>query len=629
MDENLRRKDITQEEVQNIWQTRRGRMKNHRQRFEMLWRAGLGRYLETILSPNSDNYKKLYNQLYEQYDTSLYSREGLRFTDMKYPLLPAIIMRALASEIPNKPKVNFIAVGSNDPSKAKGFRALFNQVLYEMDANQEDFETHLDKRVFGSAASLVITETWEQEFSEPTFNNKTGKYEYEKETKKISKCGYRRIDLRHLLLDEHCTKSSLEDCKYAQIDEYYSRQEFIQKFSKYGKGKVEEIAMREVTKEEQDVYSNIYDTQDAQFIRVTHCFDEVYDRYHILAFDELLNDKDNPIPRKAGKRGKKIPIALAIQYKIPGAPYGFGDSHITTTFNKIKNLVRIMILEITQKMSKPLMAVDPLSSFDEQEFEWGQDFIRVSPKELQQITISPNLQYLYDLDELTNNDIITSTGININDTSSADAGETARKTVIRRESQNALIEMTMNYMSDSYYKRLYTLLSEDIRLHYISRLESGEKIKVRTDNVELNRANGGFDEVKVKGARYFDLEIPDVDLDIELDLELGNMASSRELDKALAKEGTEALSPFVQFFDGKGIAQWLQETFDMPDEVLGQDASSLKGKDSQQIAQENIAPQFLPEQQQLEMQNQQSNQQPIPNEAPAQSDQGLPAMPPV
>lgn len=624
MDENLRRKDITEEEVQQIWLSRRGRMQIRRQRFEALWRNGINKFLEGIIDSNRTGSKYVYDQVFQQYDTTLFSKEGLRFTDIKYPLLPAITMRALAAEMPNKPKVNFIAVGSNDPTRARGFRALFNQVLYEMDADQEDFETHLDVRVFGTAPSLVITEAWEQEFDDPTFDSEKGEYRYKKETKKISRCGYKRIDLRHLLLDEHCKKTSLEDCNYVEIDEYFSKAEFIQRFAKkYGRTVVEAIAAKAIPKEELQVYSEIYDTQEAEFVRVTHCIDQLYDRYHVMAFDQLLNKVDNPMPRKAGKRGKRIPVALAVQYKIPGAPYGFGDSHITTTFNKIKNLVRIMILEITQKMSKPLMAVDPLSNFDDQEFEWGQDFIRVSPKDLQEIQINPNLKFLYDLDGLTDDDVIRATGVNINDTTNSDAGETARKTVIRRESQNALIELKMNYMSDSYYKRLYSLLAEDIRLHYTARLQSGETIKVRTDNIELNRSNGGFNEVKVKGSRYFELEIPDVDMDVELDLELGNMASSRELDKALAKEGTEALSPFIQFFDGKGIAQWLQETFDMPEEVLGQDVSSLKGKNPEQIAQENVDPQFLPEKQQLELQN----QQPIPNEAPAESPEGLPAMP--
>lgn len=619
MNENLRRPDITEKEVQEIWNSRRGRMKARRQRFEALWRNGINKFLEGIIDSNRTGSKYLYDQVFQQYDTTLFSKEGLRFTDMKYPLLPAITMRALASEIPNKPKVNFVAVGSNDQSKAKGFKALFDQVLYDMDADQEDFETHLDIRVFGTAASLVITESWEQEYDNPTFNQVTGNYEYEKQTLKVSKCGYKRIDLRHLWLDEHCTKTNLSDCKYAQVDEYYSKQDFIQRFAKYGKEKVEAIAARAMSKEESQVFTEIYDTNDAEFIRVTHCFDETYDRYHIMAFDELLNKIDNPIPRKASQRGKKLPIALAVQYKIPGAPYGFGDSHITTTFNKIKNLVRIMILEITQKMSKPLIAVDPLSGFDDQEFEWGQDFIRISPKDLQQLPINPNLKFLYDLDSLSDNDVIRATGININDTTNSDVGETARKTVIRRESQNALIELKMNYMSDSYYKRLYSLLADDIRLHYSAKLRSGEKVKVRTKGYELRRSGKGFDETRIKGSKYFEIKIEDVDFDVDLDLELGNIASSRELEKALVKESIEALSPFVQNFDGKGVAQWLKETFNMPEEVLGQSMDGMEGKSPEELANEGLSPEFLPEAQQLEL-----NQ--LPNEQVQEPNEALPAL---
>jgi hypothetical protein len=257
-------------------------------------------------------------------------------------------MRALAAEMPNRPRVNFLAVGSNDPTKPAAFRHLFNQVLYEMDADQEDFEIFLDKRIMGSAIALVTTEQYDMEVEDPEYNPKTGTYSYKKKTKKIRQCMYKKLDLRHVLLDEHCTKTSLEDCRYAEITEYFSPNEAKIRFAgkEFDQQAVATALQCPIQKEEAEIYEQLYDSKNVDFIKISHCMDADYDRYHILMNGKLINDKNNPIPRIAGRRGKKIPLALAVQYKIPGAPYGYCDAHVTTSFNHIKNLVRLMTLEI-------------------------------------------------------------------------------------------------------------------------------------------------------------------------------------------------------------------------------------------------------------------------------------------
>lgn len=600
MNENLRDSKLKEEQVLAIWNERRSRMAHSRKKYEPLWRNGLGKFLEGIVSVNPDDTSQfLYNDFFQQYDTALYKGAGLKFTDLKYPLLQAITMRALAAEIPNRPKVNFVAVGSNDPSKPTAFRHLFNQVLYEMDADQEDFETHLGTRIFGSAISLIYVDNFEIEYDEPTYDKDSEEYVYKEHKRKVQQCLYKNLDLRNVYLDEHCTKSNLSDCRYAQVDVYLSKDEFKQKFADFSSEKIEKACLVTLSTQEQEAYRSMFDSDNAEFVRVTYCFDEICDRYHIIANNVLLNDIKSPIPRKAGLRGKKIPLSLAVHNKIPGAPYGFADSHVTTHFNQIKNYVRMMILEITQKMARPLMAVDPMSPFDEQEFDWDRDFIRISPRDLQQIQINPNLRFLYDLDSLTDNDIIRSTGININDTTNVDAGETARKTVIRRESQNALIELKMNYMMIAYYKRLYSLLADDIRLVYGAKLQNKEKIKVKTKDVEVNRSRGGYDEIEVKGYRFFNLELKDIDFDIDLDLELGNLASSRELDKALMGEGIDKIGIATEGFDQNGVAKFIQETYSMPETVLANKGNAIDGKSPEDLAKAALGPEFLPQMQQM------------------------------
>jgi len=625
--EDLNRKDISVEEVQQCWSARRSRMAQRRQYFEPLWRNGINQFFEGILSKNVNNVKPLYNTLYEQYDFTLFSRDGLRFSNIRYPLIHAVTMRALATEIPNKPKVNFIALNSNDQTKPRAFSHLFAQVLYEMDAAAEDFEIFLDKRIFGSSVALVLTENYDLTVNDPEYNYEQEKYTYTKKTKKIRQCLYKKLDLRHVYFDEHSIKTNLTDCNYAQVDEYFSKEDFKIRFADYDQQLLERMIATPMQKEESQIYSNLYDTKDATFMRVTHSFDKLNDRYHILVNGLLLNDIGTPIPRIAGRRGKEIPLALTVQYKIPGAPYGYGDSHITTTFNYIKNLMRLMILEITQKSAKPLMAVDPLSSFNEESFEWGMDFIRVAPNELREIKTNPDLKALYDLDSLTDQDIMRITGINISDTTSADVGETARKTVIRRESQNALIELTMNYMSNSFFKRLYTLLKDDVRLHYSAALKAGEEIKIMTKGAQLRRENGGFEEEKVKGFRYFDLKSEDIDFDMELDLELGNIASSRELDKALANEGIDASAKIPQGFSPDGLAKWIQETYNMPEDVLANKANNVSQMDPKELANKDLPPEFLPEQQKLQQAQQEEQSLTPEGEQTAQPAEALPPLP--
>lgn len=595
--EDLSRKGLTEKEVVLIWSQRRGRMATRRKQFETLWRNGITRFFEGIVTGEGIGANRLYNTLYEQYDFSVFSRDGMRFNNLKYPLLPAIVMRAIANELPNKPKPHFTAQGVNDPTKAKAFEAAFQQVLYEMSADEEDFEIFLDKRVFGSAAVLVQPEEMTLTVKDPKYNVEKDELEYEEITKKTKQVRYRKIDLRNLYLDEHCTKTNLKDCGYFQFDEYYSKEEFLVIFKDLDPEKQARILSTPFSVGDGTEFYNWFDKKGIEHIRVTYCYDKYADCYHIIANDcELVNKVDQPIPRIAGKRGKELPLALAIQYKIPGAPYGYGDSHVTSSFNQIKNLIRVMILEITQKSAKPMLAIDPMSNFDEQGFEWGTDFVRVEPDKLKEIGINPNLRPLYDMDSMVDSDIIRVTGININDTTNVDAGETARKSIIRRESQNAIIELGMNYMSNSFFYRLYNLLKDDVKLYYAEKLAKQEDVNIKTKGAQLVRNNGGFDEEAVQGYRYFKLQPEDLDFDAELDLEMGNIATSKELTKALAKEGFDAAMPLMQSgaIDPKGLARWLKESYDMPDYVMPGANNPMQGKDPEAIATEGIPPELLP-----------------------------------
>jgi len=585
------------DDIEKLWAKRRIAMANHRRQFETIWESGIRRFFQGILDGKDQTTNRIYDALYEQYDLSMFSQEGLRFSDLKYPMLHTIVIRAMASEYKNRPSAKFIAVGSNDPTKAIGFTHLFAQVLAEANADQEDFEVFMDRRIRGTAAVLQITDKRKVTIQDPTIG-KDGKLTYDKKTKTVSKTGYRKIDLKNLYLDEHCRKSDLSDCKYAMVDEYFGEEDFKDKFGEYGEAK---LAEHKATGKDESTDNPFVDEGANMYIKVTHCFDVIKDRYDILVFGKKINDLFSPIPRIAGRDGKEIPISLAVMYKIPDCPYGYGDAHVTGTFNSIKNLVRLMILEITQKSAKKTLAVDPNSPFDEQEFEWGQDFIRVAPEDLKEIAINPNMDILEKLDETSDKDIIQATGINITDTTNTDTNETARKTVIRRESQNAIIELGMDYMAVTYFKRLYNLLKDDIRLHYHAALMRGDKIQVKTDGVKLKRGEkGNLRKYKATGWRYFDLKSDDLDMDMDIVLETGNISVSKQLQKSIAMEGVELTKWAASGFDPAGLAKYIQEEIsEMPDYVLASAGGSIESKTPEELANEGLDPTFLPKQQQL------------------------------
>jgi len=615
--EDLSKPAITATEVQQIWAQRRSRMQLRRKYFEPIWQSAMASYYSGIFPDINQTGNNLYNPIYEQYDMTLYSRDGFRFLRMKMPIIHDVIIRKLASEVPNKPKVNFVSAGSNDPTKAIAFKHWFNQFLYDMDADQEDFEVFLGKDILGTSAVMVMTDEYEVAVKDE--NNKPV------DKKKVKKTYYRNIDLRHLLLDEHCTKCNLSDCNYAGVDEYYSKQEFVQKFAKYGIDKVMAASESAVMQAEGSAYTDLFGGDTVPFVRVTRYFDRISDSYHLIANDVLLNDVHTAIPRVARTQGKEIPIALAIDFKMPGSPYGYSSAHVSALFNRIKNLIRQILFEVTEKQAKPILAVDPMSSFDEETFEWNQEFMRIKPDDIKPIQINFDTIALTNLDKTTDEDIIRATGINFNDTSNIDAGETARKTIIRRESQNAIVELGMNYNASVYFKRLYELMKDEILFHWKDLVSQGET-KVRTKNVQLGRGTDGalFEEpAPVEGFRYFKLTNDDLSSDYELYLELANIASSRELEKAVLSEQLNAIQPFVQNFDAAGLAEYVRTTFKMPDSVLPGGNKDMSQMPVEKLAQEGLGSEYLPQEvlrkNQLDTTNLQNPNAPLPDNQAAQA----------
>ncbi len=586
-------KNKTPEEVAKKWAERRERMAQKRKDYEPIWDAGISLFLQGVfLRSGTDAERRAYDVAHEQYQGSLYSREGLKVKDFQFPLLHTIAIRALASEFKNRPVARFIPYGSNIQSKSEVFNHLFQQNLAEIDADLVDFDVLWDRRIRGTGAVLQLTEQYDLTVKDANLDGEN-KLKFNEKTKTVTNVTYRQIDLRHLFLDENCTMSNLSDCFYVIVDEFIGKEEAETRFKdKYGltDKDLEPIPLPSTA---QKSNSGVGENGGAVMkVHAQHCFDRRYDAYHLILNNKLVNDVNTPIPRIAGRKGKDLPIALAPMYRIPGSPYGYGDPAVVKSFNVIKDFARLVILESAAKTAKPTLAVAPETTFDAEGFTWGEDIVRVDPNAIRELKINPDYNALSSIEATADNDVIQTTGINVKDTTNADVQETARKTVIRRESQIAIIELGMMYISSSYFKRLYNLLKDDLRLYYGAALEQKEDVRVRTEGVKLSRTKTGIKKYNVTGFRYFDVKKEDIDFDTDLVLEIGNISTSKELEKALKIEALEKAIIAQAGFDQNGLAKYIQELGGMPESVLAVKPNQV---DVKELATKDLGPEFLPQ----------------------------------
>lgn len=579
------------------WLLRGQQMATRRHFFEDMWRRSLFAFVAFAVN-GEDTGKRSFDPdtapELQGYYNSKFTTYGFRFTDVRYPLEFAVVMRKLATEIKNLPKPEWSIPGSDDQSPALLWKNVYNQAIDEAEGDYEDFESFLQKNIFGTSVRWSRMVSYENTVQEPNIND-VGEVTWDKKTHSVREFKSTTTDLRHVLLDDGCTSSTLSDCEDAIVTEYLTEENGKKIYSDVDfKG----LGIKAVPKKElfQDV--NDLNGGDAKnFFEILNCYNEITDM-----FDTMINGvvvRSSPIPMRTCRGRKKIPLALIVDNKIPGQPYGYGEPAIIKAFREIKNKNRNLIYDVTKKGAKPTLCIDPLSTFNEESYTFGQDFVRVSPKDMAPIPVQSNLDAPLKLDTMTDDDVTLVTGVNIKDTVAPPSDETATKTVTRKESQVLLVDLGLYLNSIAGLKRLHTINANILRLHLRApqKDSDGKEVEkqVTTKDSKIFRSQHSktptkFIQEEGQGVHTFTYKGEDIDYDFEPILTVGNIAVSEQLDKNMKMEAAQnivtltpdAVEPF-------GMAEFMRKVGDLPSTVIKKQEKPQGGGQVQTSEEDTIA----------------------------------------
>ena len=564
------------------WLMRASAMQQRRSYFENMWQRWL---YDTVAFMHTEIHGKV------QFDPSIapelqtyaskkYSRAGSGFSTMshiKYPLEFAVIMRKLAVEIKNMPNIEWSVAGVSDQSAANLWGDIYNEVMSEAGGDYEDYEMMLSKGIFGTSVRWSRLISYENTVSEPEIDD-SGNIIYTDKKRTIREFKSTTVDLRHVLIDEGCTSSDLSDCEDAIVFEYYTEDEAKLHFADIDFDKLGIKAMPRT-----EVFQDINDLNGGDtklFYELMNCYNRTTDSYIKIMNGKVIGD--SPIPMKSFKGKKMLPIAFMIDHKIPGQPYGIGAPALIKAFTDIKNKNRDLIYDVTKKSAKPTIAVDPLSSFSEENYFFGQDFLRIAPGDMQPIPVQANLDPALSLDERTDNDVVIVTGVNILDTAAPSGAETATRTVVRKESQVALIDLGMHLNTVTGIKRLHTINANILRLHLsvpqidlngqkqeFNQVSTSGKKYFRGQPNKSGKVKKAFLEEESQGTHTFSYKGEDIDFEFRPTVKLGNIAFSDQLKKDVQMENLQILANIApEAYDQAGVAAFIQEIGELPKAVL-------------------------------------------------------------
>jgi hypothetical protein len=574
-------------------------MKTRRQRFEKMWRDSLYSFVAFAI------YDKDNGQMSQQYDInqspemqSYYNNRisgGFKYSDVRYPLEFAIVTRKMATEIPNLPDLRWIVQGETDQSPAVLWKHVYNAIMYEADFDFEAFELWLGKNVFGTSISWSKLDEQTYHCKEPSVGE-DGEISWKSKTTKTHEFTWESVDLRNVLIDNNCKKTSLRDADDCAVIEYLSEDKLRTLYPefRFGNDDTEGVAPEKCFKPVstshtfQDI-DELYGGGQKEVYELIHYYNVRTDSYQrIMNGKEFVPESGIIMRDDNGK--KMLPIAFFVDHKIPGCPYGYGEPTIAKPFREIKNKVRNVIFDVTKKVAKPTIAVDPLSPFKEESYVWGQDFIRVAPRDLMPLNVNANLDPAMNLDKTTDNDIIISTGINITDTANIGGGETATKTVVRKESQVAVVELGMRFNTSVGLKRLHQI-NANIILLYLSNPIFDSEVKDKTVVLKNEKMFRSTSTTKIKtepkkGEHVFTWKGEDFNYKFKPVPELGNIAVTKTLEKGMFTEGSELLFKVTpEALDKNGLAEFICQLYEIPDTVLMQKKKSILDSDPDIMAQ--------------------------------------------
>uniref|UniRef100_A0A6H1ZRK3 Portal protein n=1 Tax=viral metagenome TaxID=1070528 RepID=A0A6H1ZRK3_9ZZZZ len=520
------------------------KMKRSREYKEREWDEANHAY-QTVISE--------YKRAFDQNKAPEIQFRDKQMSDIKLPLEFAVIQRKLTFILSNTPKPKWLALAKKlddeqKQSKGKVFTHIFDYVWYLCDGDWEEFKTIISSLIYSIGYLSWFHEYYEYDCEMPD-DFKNGVLTYKKVKKVISRTKLRNEDVRHVLLDYNA--SDLRDVQKGAIVRHYNKPTFEKLFANYSIDGIQPITPIECFMKVGEERGS----QDKEIYETIYYYDEGLDRfaiasngYHINPYrgERVLKENEgwSPIP----SFDKKFPVAFWIDHYLDSELYAMGECQLTKPFREIKNKTRNMVFDVMKKIAFQTIIIDPLSDFDEDEYEFGQPFIRAEINDVKPLPVSANLDFTVRMDEGTNNDIAIFTGINISDTANPVANETATKTAARRESQFAIIENYIKQNMSYGWKRLWLGMKDTIKLGYrVPQVnEDGEKtgFLVRTDGVKLFRSQGKTVEEKKDGSYIFETKPDDLEGDFELIPEMSNVAYTKELEDEKKREGIAKLKEY-------------------------------------------------------------------------------------
>ena len=476
--------------------------------------------------------------------------------DIKLPLEFAIIQRKLTYIASNLPQPKWLALSSvlkdsEKIAKGKQFTYIFDYVFYLCDGDWELFKTIMSSLIYGIGYISWFHEyyisdvEYPDEFIDGVLTYKTFK-------NVVSQTKLRNEDIRHILLDYNA--SDLRDIHKGAIIRHYDDSTFKTLFAnnQFKIDGVEPISPSEcflkAGEERMSSKKKIHET--------IYFYDEGKDRFAIVVNGHHINPytKPRPLPCNQGwspipSEDKKFPVAFFIDHFLDSELYAMGECRLAKPFREIKNKTRNMVFDVMKKVAFQTVIIDPLSDFNEDEYEFGQPFIRAEVEDVKVMPVSANLDFTNELDNRINEDISVFTGINILDTSNPSGNETATKTAAKRESQFAIIENYIKQNMSHGFKRMWLGMKNCIRLGYsVPRTDKDGNLKgfmVRTDGVKLFRGKGGgLIEQKKEGSFLFETSSSDYEHDMEIIPEMSNVAYTKELEDEKKREAIASLKAY-------------------------------------------------------------------------------------
>lgn len=570
-----------------------------RQYYENMWREWDYAF-QTIVHEFSVQRQFNPNLAPEVQVRSLFSNK--KMSDYRLPVEFAVIIRQVADEMANLPKTRWVSLARSRKERV-GRGQIFNYLdqwnYYETDGDIENFKTLLGKAIFGTAVEYVYHEYFTYKDHEPE-KIVDGNLTYKEVNRVISNVRFKNIDLRHIFFDVNGTDiREKEHC-------------FL--VTNLGKATAERIFAD----------AKFWDLDGCQEMTFTECYVSLGEArlnqqrkgYQLLRYfnaprNEMvyfLNGKRInkqrmylPVPALPNQM-PMLPFAVFYDHPAHKEFYGIGKCQILKPFREVKNKTRNAFFDTAKKMAFNTLVIDPMSDFDEETYEFGQPFIRANPDEVRPLPTSGNLEPLVTMDNKTDQDIIWSTGINFQDTAAGLASETATKSAIRKESQVKIVELGLKYNTFDGFKRRNILRKQLLRLHYRSGVVQTEvgkdpqPLTIKTRGVQLLRGRGKKNQFKIHeektyGFGLFDITAEDLKHDVDLVLEVGNIAATRELQKARQQEGVEMLLRMPSdpetgkpAFNIGETVKWVVEWAELPQEILPSEAGmNLADMDPKEI----------------------------------------------